>query len=155
MASSATHPHDPLIKLANYRPPAPITYPMYSICAVSFPAPNPRAGVWWHWNDFLAVWARDLTAMLCNRSRATCTLLHNGIQNRRAAFWLAIAKPKQLTLHNVTSQQDAISHENHRAAIWLACTKTKMLSLQEPRKRSNVTRPFPSQRVGSGDETMH
>ena len=43
--------------------------------------------------------------------------------------------------------------QNHRAAIWLAYMKTRMLSLQEPRKYWNVTTPFPSQRVGSGDET--
>ena len=43
--------------------------------------------------------------------------------------------------------------QNRRAAVWLACAKTRMLSLQEPRKHSNVTKPFPSQRVGSGDKT--
>ena len=35
----------------------------------------------------------------------------------------------------------------------MACVKTKMLSFQEPRKRSTVTRSFPSKRVGSGEET--
>ena len=75
-------------------------------------------------------------------------------KNCRVAFWLAWAKPRQLTLYNVATQQDAKSHENHRAAIWLAYAKTRLLSLQKPRERSTVTRPFSSQRVRSGDETM-
>ena len=109
--------------------------------------------IWWHWNGFLGVQARDLTAMLCDQSRASCTLLRNGMQNHRAAFWLARAKPRQLTLYNVATQRDTKSHENRRAAIWLAYAKTWLLSLQKPRKRSQLspcTRPFPSQMVGSG-----
>ena len=85
-----------------------------------------------------------LTIMLCNQSRAHCKLLCNGMQNPRAVFWLASAKPRQLTLYNIAARPDTISHENRRAAIWLAYLKTGMLSLQEPRKRSTVTRPFSS-----------
>ena len=119
-----------------------------SLCSQP-PIPNPCGGgrIWWHWNAFLVVRAHSLTVISCNRSRASCTLLRNGIQNRRAAFWLANA---QLTLHGVALQQDAKSHEIHRAAIWLAYSKTRML---KPRKRSTVTRPFSSPRVGSGDRT--
>ena len=54
-----------------------------AIILVSFPAPNP---LWWHWNSFLVVQALDLTAMLCNRLHASCTLLRNGMQNHRAAL---------------------------------------------------------------------
>ena len=43
-----------------------------------------------------------LTAMLCNCSHTSCTLLRNRMQNHRAAFQLVTAKPRQLALYNVS-----------------------------------------------------
>ena len=95
-------------------------------------------------NSFLVVQVCHFASLLCNWSRTHCTLLHNGMQNHSAPFWLANTKPRQLTLYSIAVWPDAISHGNCRAAIWLAYVKTGMLSLQEPRKRSTVTRPFSS-----------
>ena len=104
--------------------------------------------VWWYWNSFLVVQAHDLIAMLCNWSCTGCTLLRNGMQNRRAAFWLATAKSRQLTLYNIASLQDAMKIVEMQSD-WHA----RKQECWAYKNQENVTRPFPSQRVGSGDET--
>ena len=47
-----------------------------------------------------------------------------------------------------------LSHEESNSAIGLVVSISGLLIQQEPRKRSIVTRPFPSQRAGSGYKTM-
>ena len=126
----------------------------YSCCLIPSPLIPVQGKVWWHCNSFLVVQACDLTAMwLC----AGCTLLCNGVQNHRAAFRLATANQDSWPcIYNIASQQDAISLENRRAAIWLACAKTKCWASSDAeltRTKKSLTRPFPSQRAGSGDKT--
>ena len=67
-----------------------------SLCSISL-VPSPqipaRGRVWWHWNNFLVVQARNFMPILCNQPRAGPTLLCNAMHNQRTVFSLAGAKP--------------------------------------------------------------